>query len=116
MAEFKPSLPYSTPMYLYKVVGTKDNKGHRQKVYGDTQLFFGSFKTYGGTESNNNGVVTVEDTANIETWYRPDITADCRVGLSDYPDRLYQIIGEPENINMRNQFLKFKVKRINGKA
>ena len=28
---------------------------------------------------------------------------------------IYEIIGVPENINMHNQFLKFKVKRYKGK-
>lgn len=78
-------------------------------------LFFGSFKTYGGTEKNVNGVYSIEDTANIETWYRPDIKANCRIAVAN-TEAIYDILGEPENINMRNQFLKFKVKRVKGGA
>ena len=55
----------------------------------------------------------VEDTANIECWYRPDIKSDCRVGLLS-TGAIYDIINEPENIDMRNQFLKFKVLRYKG--
>ncbi len=79
------------------------------------KLFFGSFKTYGGTEKNVNGVYSVEDTANIVTWFRPDIKSDCRIALGN-TNAIYEILGEPENINQRNQFLKFKVRRIKGKV
>ena len=75
-------------------------------------LFFGSFKTYGGTEKTVNGIYSIEDTANIETWYRPDIKGNCRIARED--GATYDIIGEPENISMRNQFLKFKVRRVKG--
>lgn len=77
-------------------------------------LFFGSFKTYGGTEKNVNGVYSIEDTANIETWYRPDIKANCRIALET--GEIYDILGEPEDINKRHQFLKFKVRRVKGGA
>ena len=86
-----------------------DDKGN------SINLFFGSFKTYGGTEKNVNGVYSIEDTANIETWYKPDIKANCRIAVAN-TEAIYDILGEPENINMRNQFLKFKVKRVKGGA
>lgn len=74
-----------------------------------------NWKSYGGTETTSNGVLSVEDTAQIVCWYRPDIRSDCRlVRLSD--GAVYEIIGEPENIEMRNQFLKFKVRRVKGGA
>jgi len=71
-------------------------------------------KTYGGTEKIINGVLVIEDTATIETWYRPDIKANCQIALDK--DTVYDILGEPENINKRNQILKFKVKRHVGGA
>lgn len=74
-----------------------------------------NWKSYGGTETSSNGVLSVEDTAQICCWYRPDICSGCRlVRLSD--GAIYEIIGEPENIEMRNQFLKFKVRRVKGGA
>ena len=112
MADFKPSL-FSTAMYFftptYSSVG-----GVRKKTFPkDGVLFFGSFKTYGGTEKNVDGLYSIIDTANVETWYRPDITSDCEISLADTGER-FQIINEPENINRRNQFLKFKVRRVKG--
>ena len=73
----------------------------------------GSFKTYGGTERDSNGLYVVEDTAKIETWYRPDITSECRVSVNG---AVYEIIGQPENIEMRNQYCVFKVQRVKGGA
>lgn len=74
-----------------------------------------NFKTFGGTEINNNGILSVVDTAQIVCWFRPDIKSDCRlVRLSD--GAVFEILGVPENIEMRNQFLKFKVRRVKGKA
>jgi head-tail adaptor len=74
-----------------------------------------NFKTYGGTEKVVNDVLSVEDTAQIVCWYRPDIKSNCRlIRLSD--GAAFEILGEPENIEMRNQFLKFKIRRIKGGA
>lgn len=74
-----------------------------------------NFKTYGGTEKVSNNILSVEDTAQIVCWYRPEIKSNCRlIRLTD--GAAFEIIGEPENIEMRNQFLKFKVRRIKGQA
>ena len=74
-----------------------------------------SFKTYQGTETTVNDLFTVLDTAQVETWFRPDIKADCRLKILETGD-VYEVIGKPENINMRNQFLKFKVQAVEGGA
>ena len=78
-------------------------------------LFFGSFKTFGGTEREVNGAYSVENTAVVETWFRPDIKSNCRIGIPATGAE-YDILGEPENIGMRNQFLKFKVIGVRGGA
>lgn len=115
MARYSPAAPFSVPMKLLIPTYTTIS-GVRKKTYPtDGELFFGSFKTYGGTERDVNGVFSVEDTANIETWFRPDITSGCRIIVAD-TGAIYEIIGEPENINMRNQYLKFKVSRVKGGA
>ena len=90
--------------------------GVSKKSYQNAKgVIMANFKTYGGTEKTDNGVLSVEDTANITCWYRPDIKANCRlVRLVD--NATFEIIGEPENIEMRNQFSKFKVRRVKGGA
>lgn len=113
---YRPLSPFNVAAYLLKP--TKETvKGVTVKTYpADGELLYCSFKTYGGTEQVKDGGYVVIDTANIETWFRPDIKADCRIVLADQPEKVYEVIGEPENIEMRNQFLKFKVKRVAGGA
>ena len=70
------------PLILLIPTSTEKVKGVNQKKYPTiedalkildknkkpTNLFFGSFKTYGGTEQNVNGIYSIQDTANVETW------------------------------------------------
>ena len=76
---------------------------------------FCNFSTYGGTEKTVNGVLTVEDTAEIVTWYEPDITSADRIRLLETGVD-YEIIGEPEDIELRRQEMQFKVRRVKGGA
>lgn len=92
-----------------EALAEKDENGN------SINLFFGSFKTYGGTEKTVNDVYSIEDTANIETMYRSDITGVCRIARAE-DKAVFDIINEPEDINQRHQFLKFKVKRLKGGA
>lgn len=114
MAEYKPSIPFTFPIFLYTPQYVTA-KGSTKKVYPETgELIYCSFKTYGGTEKEVNGVIVIEDTASVETWYRPDITATSLFETSE--GARYEVMNEPENINMRNQFMKFKLRRIKGGA
>lgn len=117
MAEYRPSAPFATPMKL--LIPTYTTKqGVKVKSYPTSAngiLIFGTFKTYGGTEKVVNDVLAVEDTANIETWYRTDINSNCRIELAESGAQ-YEIIGQPEDINQRHQWLKFKVRRVKGGA
>lgn len=117
MAQFKPSVPFNVPLML--LVPTYVNSyGVTTKKFpspDDGILFYGSFKTYGGTERDVNGIYSIEDTAIIECWYRPDIQSNCRIAIPA-TGAVYEILGEPENINMRNQYLKLKVMRVKGGA
>lgn len=116
MNDFTPSSPYNVPIELLIPIRYENKKGVNIPVFPESGIRLNcSFKTYGGTETNKNGVYSVIDTANIETWYRPDIKADCRIKVLT-TGAIYAIIGEPENINMRNQYCKFKVQRVKGGA
>ena len=114
---FRPSEPFNVPMKILVPTET-DVTGTTKKTFTDpesSEMFFGSFRTFGGTESERNGVYTLIDTAGINTWYRPDIKANCRIGVLS-SGAIYEILGEPENINMENQYLKFRVQRYKGGA
>ena len=104
------------PFVLLTVIEYEKIKGVSQpKSYEEKGIIYCSFKTYGGTEKVINGRYSIIDTANVCTWFRTDIQSDSRLKrLSD--NALFEIMNEPENIEMKNQFLKFKVQRIKGKA
>lgn len=116
MADFRPHEPFNVPMLLLFPRYEKIN-GVAKKTFSEENSiqFFGSFQTFGGTEKTVNGVYSIEDTANVVTWFFPELKADCGVKLLD-DGATYEIIGTPENINRRNQFLKFKLRRIGGGA
>ena len=112
---YKAVMPFNVAMRL--LVPTIDTvKGVKKPTYPEPEkgeLFFGSFRTFGGTESTENNIYTVLDTATIDTWYRPDIKADCRVYVCD-TGATYEIKGTPENIEMRNQYLQIRLQRLGG--
>ena len=115
MADFRPDLPYTVPAEILTPTYST-SKGVKKKVYPESgERINISFKTYGGTESESNGAYTVLDTANVETWYRPDVTSECAIKLLD-DGSVYEIIGRPEDVNRRHQWLRFKVQRVKGGA
>lgn len=108
---YRPRESFCTPIELFNPV-YETVKGVSKKVYPEKgELIFCSFKTYGGTDSVVNDQITVVDTASIETWYRPDVTSNSVIKLGS---KRYEVIGEPENVEQRNQFLKFKVRGVKG--
>ena len=123
MSDYRLEISNPIPLILLTPTSITQVKGVTKKEYPTIEtavkdkdnIFYGSFKTYGGTEKVVNGIYSIEDTANIETWYRPDITSSCRIARAS-DNAVFDIINEPEDINQRHQFLKFKVKRIKGGA
>lgn len=101
----------TTPLMVLKPK-TEVVLGVATKTYEQVGVIFANVKTYGGTEKMVNDMLAVEDTAQIVTWFYPDITADCIIRTQDGIE--YEILGSPENIEMRNQVMKFKVRRVTG--
>lgn len=77
-------------------------------------VIFVNWKSYGGTEREVDGVYSVIDTAQVTTRYRPDIVPNCRLLRQD--GAVYEIKGEPENIDLANRIISFKVERVKGGA
>ena len=110
---FISNLPFSTQAVLF-IPTEKYIKGVLKKTYPETGTYiYISFRTFGGTETTSNGQIVVENTGVVQTWYRADIRADCRLMIGGMT---YEILGTPENINMCNQFLQFKVRAVKGGA
>lgn len=113
---YRPSAPFNVPMKLLVPISTM-YLGVTQKAFSDpetSELFYGSFRTFGGTEMMKDDVYTIVNTAVINTWYRPDIKADCQIYLCD-TGQIYDIISDPEDIDFRHQYMQFKVQKAGGK-
>lgn len=77
--------------------------------YSKCPQIYCNFKTYGGTEVISNGIITIVDTGVILTWYRSDITINCKL-IDIKNNKVYIVKSEPEIIN--DLYLKFKIERI----
>lgn len=114
--DYKPHTPFSVAMKILTPI-TQTVHGVVKKTFTtpeESPLIFGSFRTFGGTETTSDDVYTVLDTATIDTWYNPLIKADSAIYICQTGET-YNVIGTPENINMRNQFMQLKVKKTGGK-
>ena len=115
MARYKPSIPFSVAFLLYKPTYTRAY-GVETKTYPKQGVqFFGCMRSFGGTERDINGVYSVEKTAKIETWFNPEITSECLIEVAETGEK-YEILGDPENVEMRNQYLILKVRKYSGGA
>ena len=93
----------------------KDYNGVTNKVYPKSgKIIFVNFKSKGGTDTESNGVFSILDTAEVVTWYDPDIKSDCAIKLDS--GAIYEIKGEPENVELQRQVIMFKVQRYKGKV
>lgn len=111
MREYQPAAPFNVPGKYYPCTESMV-KGVLTKTYSETGVtFYCSFRAFGGTDINNNGVLVVQDTATIETWYDPNIKSNVKIVIDGVE---YEILGRPENIAMRNKWLKFKIRSVRG--
>lgn len=108
----------NTQCKLMVIERYEKTNGVSKPIYAEAKispLFYCNFKTYGGTETTVNDRYVIKDTAHITMRYRPDVKSGCHiVRMSD--GAVYEIKNEPENIEQRNQYLKFIVERVKGKS
>lgn len=113
--QYKPKAPFRVKMRV--LIPTSEKvKGSVKKVFTDPEAspyFYGSFRTFGGTDTTVDDLLVVQDTGTIDTWYRPDIKSNCRIYIENTGET-YEILGDPENINMANQYLRIRVRKIGG--
>lgn len=89
-----------------------NNKGKVTKIYTErAETVFIAFSNFQGTEKNIDGVYSIENTASICSPFIPDLeNGDC-IKLLDN-NKVYEIINSPENWNMQNLYLLFKVRQL----
>lgn len=106
---WKPSIQQmSTAIQIQTRTETNVN-GQPDIGFSDYASVFCNWKGRGGTESVQSGVPVVEDTADLTMWYIPGISERDLVLLNHTTP--YEITNI-ENVEMRNQYLILKVRRV----
>lgn len=107
----KLSFPFKTLFYILSPSYEQVN-GVQKKTLTETGRFYASARSFGGTEKVVDGVYSIIKTMTLQTWYRPDIVSG--VVLKDTAGDNWEILGDPENINMDKRYMQIKIKRIDG--
>lgn len=110
---WKPGIQqFTTPIRVQRRQETRVN-GAPDISYVDAELPLDccNWKGRGGSESVTAGTIVVADTAELTMWYRPDISEQDRVLLRDNAELAYEVTNI-ENVEMRNQYMIVKVKRV----
>ena len=111
---YKPKMPFDIAFKLLIPITTSE-KGVTVKHYEDGAVFMASMRTYTSDKNDTDDVYTPYVSTVIDTWYNPDIKADCMVELLETGER-YSIETEPENVSMRHQFMQFRIRKVGGKS
>ena len=73
----------------------------------------GKFKQKGTAETNANGLTVINEKTTFITWFKADFAAKDILTINGID---YQIIGEPENVEMRSRYAVLTLERISGGA
>ncbi len=111
---YRPSGPFAVPMAVLKASTRKVN-GVVVKDYSAGPTLMCAFRTFGATEQKAEGLKGVVSAATVDLWYTPGISSGDRVRLLDDGSE-WEVVGDPEDIERRHQWLQLKVRRIEGGA
>ena len=90
---------------------TVDNR--TVKTFTEVGTVRGKFKQKGTAETNANGLTVINEKTTFITWYKADFSAAdiLTIGGVDF-----EIVGHPENVEMRNRYAVLTLERISGGA
>lgn len=113
MTEYKPNLPFNVPFHILSLEKVFINGVKSQKYMENDATYFGSVKSYGGTEKTVNGVYVIEDTIVVDMWYTPNLKTKDRIKLLE-DGSVYEVMNTPEDINRHHKWMQFKAVRVHG--
>lgn len=110
---YKLNRSLTTKFMILNTISSEKVNGRIVYTYPESTEEFinASFVTYGGTETYINDVLTIIETGDIETWFRPDINSITRLQRVE-DSKIFKVLGDPEDIEFRHQYLKFKVESL----
>lgn len=103
---------FVTPAVHKKATSKKVNN-RTVKVFTEVGTIRGKFKQKGTAETNANGLTIINEKTTFTTWYKADIVAAdiLTIGGIDF-----EIIGKPENVEMRSRYMVLTLERVSGGA
>lgn len=98
---------------VHKKATSRVIDGRTSKDYTEVGTIRGKFKQKGTAETNSNGLTVINEKTTFITWYKADVTAAdiLTIGGVDF-----EIIGNPENVEMRSRYMVLTLERISGGA
>ena len=98
---------------VHKKATSQVVNGRTSKGYTEVGTIRGKFKQKGTAETNANGLTVVNEKTTFITWYKADIKATdiLTIGGVDF-----EIVGSPENVEMRSRYMVLTLERISGGA
>lgn len=107
---FKPTLPYDI-VCQWLVPKFEKVNGVNKISYSDGEYFCCRMKSYGGREQTINDVYSIIEQWNVETYYNPEVNGHYRIKIVN-DGSVWEILANPENVEMRNKFMLFKIERV----
>jgi len=111
--QYQPQTPFNVPFIILSLTKEFINGVNKQTYVEGTEIYFCSAKAYVGVNKQINNITAEEDTLTVDTWFNPVLKKNDRIKLLD-DDTIWELTTAPENINRRNQYMRFKVVRYRG--
>lgn len=90
---------------------TVDNR--TTKAYAEVGTVRGKFKQKGTAETTANGLTVINEKTTFTTWFKADFAAADILTINGVD---FEIIGTPENVEMRSRYAVLTLERISGGA
>ena len=111
---YKPAnLREFVTLAVHKKPTTQIINGHNQKTYYVVGNIKGKFKQKSTSQLNANGLVIVEDKVTYTTWWNNNFEAQDILTINNND---YEILGQPENVEMRSRYAVLNLVLIKGGA
>ena len=102
-----------TTQAVHKKATKNKVNGRTVKTYKEVGTVRGKFKQKGTAETNANGLTLINEKTTFTTWYKADLAAADILTINGVD---FEIIGTPENVEMRSRYAVITLERIGGGA
>lgn len=98
---------------VHKKATSQIVNGRTVKAFTEVGTIRGKFKQKGTAETNANGLTIINEKTTFTTWFKADIVAAdiLTIGGLDF-----EIVGNPENVEMRSRYMVLTLERVSGGA